>query len=119
VTLQFASGANTAAGTVKRIVSVANATTTVDITATTQDTSYQVNADRGLPFSSVGGAQPGYQFYASIYNVTAGLHVGNRIAIGPRFKPSITEGRINAKFSSLPDLSGTNAEWRCADWQDG
>lgn len=33
--------------------------------------------------STIGGTQPGYQFYVSIYNPTTG-HVGNRVAVGVR-----------------------------------
>lgn len=110
VNLTLAQGANTgAAGTVKRIVKAANATTSVDVLAPTQDTSYQVNALRGLAASTVGGSQPGYQFYASIYNPTGGGHVGNRIAIGGRALQ--TSYRSNWRIAGLPDLSGTDSEW--------
>lgn len=102
--------ANTGAiGTVKRIVSAANATTTVDVLAPTQDTSYQVNQNLGLPASTVGGSQPGFQLYASIYNPNGGGHVGNRIAIGGRALQ--TAYRANWHISGLPDLSGTDSEW--------
>lgn len=107
-------------GTVKRIVSAANATASVDITDTARDTSFQVNSNRGLAPSSIGGTQPGYQFYVSfIYAVNAdelagvtspiyGLHVGNRYAIGSRYVP--TE-RANVRFSGIP-ASLDDSHWR-------
>jgi hypothetical protein len=102
--------ANTGAiGTVKRIVSAANAATTVTVLAPTQDTSYQVNQNRGLPASTIGGATPGYQFFGSIYNPNGGGHVGNRIAIGGRALQ--TAYRSNWHLAGLPDLSGTDTEW--------
>lgn len=95
--------------TVKRIVSVANATTSVDVTSPSQDSSIIVNdSNRGLPASTIGGSNPGYQFYASIYNQNGGGHVGNRTAIGQRQNPST---RVNIKFSNLPDLSSSDTEW--------
>lgn len=110
VVLPAASGANTGAvGTVKRIVQAGNAATSVDVLANTQDTSYQVNQNRGLAASSVGGANPGYQFYASIYNPNGGGHVGNRLAIGGRALQ--TAYRSNWRIAGLPDLSGTDSEW--------
>jgi|SRR5580704_1040682 hypothetical protein len=103
--------ANTGAvGTVKRIVQAANATTSVDVLAPTQDTTYQVNQNRGLAASSIGGSNPGFQFYASIYNVNGGGHVGNRIAIGTRVAE--TAYRSNWRITGLPDLSGTDTEWQ-------
>lgn len=103
-------GANTGAvGTVKRIVQAANATTSVNVLAPTQDTSYQANQNLGLPASTVGGPQAGYQFFASIYNVNGGGHVGNRIAIGGRALQ--TAYRSNWHISGLPDLSGIDSEW--------
>jgi hypothetical protein len=96
--------ANTGAvGTVKRIVSAGNAVTSVDVLAQTQDTSYQVNQNRGLAASTIGGPNAGYQLYASIYNPNGGGHVGNRIAIGPRFAE--TAYRCNVYIYFLPLLS--------------
>lgn len=110
VALTLAQGANTGAvGTVKRIIKAANATTSVDVLAPAQDTSYQVNQNLGLAASTVGGSQPGYQFYASMYNPTGGAHVGNRIAIAGRALQ--TSYRSNWRLAGLPDLSGTDAEW--------
>lgn len=57
--------------------------------------------DNLIPASAIGGAQPGYQFYVSIYNPRTG-HVGNRIPIGPRIAnktPCVFD------LSGLPDLS--------------
>ncbi len=103
-------------GTVKRIVKAANATASVDVLAPTQDTpfstytSYQVNQNAGLPASTVGGTQPGFQLYASIYNPNGGTHVGNRIAIGGG-RALQTAYRSNWHISGLPDLSGIDSEW--------
>ncbi len=58
-----------------------------------------------LAASTIGGDQPGYQFYASIYNPTTG-HVGNRAAIGSRLAP---QGPCTPILSGLPTLS--DAEW--------
>ncbi len=102
--------ANTGAvGTVKRIVKAANATASVDVLANTQDTSYQVNQLIGLAASTIGGSNAGYQFFASIYNVNGGGHVGNRIAVGGRALQ--TAYRSNWHIAGLPDLSGTDTEW--------
>lgn len=102
--------ANTGAvGTVKRIVSAANATASVDVLAPTQDTSYQVNQNLGLAASTIGGSSAGYQFFASIYNPNGGGHVGNRTSIGGRALQ--TGYRSNWHLAGLPDLSGTDAEW--------
>jgi hypothetical protein len=100
----FASG-----GTVKRIVKAANATTTATVLAPTQDTSYQVNQNLGLAASAIGGASPGYQFFASIYNPNGGGHVGNRISIGARALQ--TGYRTNWHLAGLPNLSGADSEW--------
>lgn len=105
-------GANTGAvGTVKRIVMAANATTTVDVLAPTQDTSYQVNQNLGLAASTIGGTNPGYQFYVSLYNPTGGGHIGNRTLIGGRALQ--TGYRSNWRFSGLPNLVGFgyDSEW--------
>lgn len=102
-------GANTTGGLAKRIVKAANATTAIDVLAPTQDTTFQVNQLRGLPASTVGGSQPGYQFYASIYNPNGGGHAGNRISIGGRVAQ--TAYRSNWHIAGLPDLSGIDSEW--------
>jgi hypothetical protein len=100
-------------GFTKRIVKAANATTSIDVLANTQDsvflTSYQVNQNLGLAASTIGGPNAGYQFYASIYNPNGGGHVGNRIAIGGRALQ--TAYRSNWHLAGLPDLSGTDTEW--------
>lgn len=104
-------GANTGAvGTTKRIVQAGNNVTTATVLAPTQDTSYQVNQNLGLAASTVGGTQAGYQFFASIYNVNGGGHVGNRLAIGGRALQ--TAYRSNWRIAGLPDLSGTDTEWQ-------
>lgn len=100
----FASG-----GTVKRIVKAANATASVDVLGPTQDTSYQMNQNLGLAASTIGGSNPGYQFYASIYNTNGGGHIGNRIAIGGRALQ--TAYRSNWHITGLINLSGIDTEW--------
>jgi hypothetical protein len=107
-TLPSASGATGTGGTIKRIVKVANATTTGTIENGTVDTSIQANADRGFPASTVSSTTNGYQIYASIYNRTGGEHVGNSILVGRRIAPT---SRCNIRMSGLPDLSGTDTEW--------
>jgi hypothetical protein len=98
-----------AVGTVKRIVTATAAATSIDVLAPTQDTSYQVNQSRGLPASTIGGPNAGYQFYASIYNPSGGGHVGNRIAIGGRALQ--TGYRSNWRIFVMPEFSGTDTEW--------
>lgn len=104
------------AATCYKLVVAANATTSIDITApnyaigdSATYTGYQANQNRGLAASSVGGSNPGYQFYASIYNPNGGGHAGNRIAIGPVALE--TAYRSNWHITGLPDLSGTDTEW--------
>lgn len=102
--------ANTLGGTTQRIVSAAGATASVDVLAPTQDSAtYQVNQSRGVSASTIGGVNAGYQFYGSIYNANGSGHIGNRIAIGPRFAQ--TAYRVNLHISGLPDLTGTDSEW--------
>jgi hypothetical protein len=59
-----------------------------------------------VPQSTVGGAQPGYQFYIAYYNRQTG-HVGNRRKIGGRMVPSAAR---EIDITSLPDLSGEDTE---------
>lgn len=61
----------------------------------------------GIAASAIGGSQPGYQFYASIYNRATG-HVGNRTAIGARVVPGVAS---DINITVLPDLSGQDTEW--------
>lgn len=58
-------------------------------------------SDVGIPGSTVGTAEAGYQFYLSIYNKTV-QHLGNRIAIGRRLKP---EGASIVTLANLPDIA--------------
>jgi hypothetical protein len=95
-------------GTIKKILKVANATTTGTINVATKDTSYIVNQSLGIAATSVGGAQPGYLFFASIANTGGGGHVGNRLQIGGRKAPAT---RCNFRITGLPDLSGSDTEW--------
>jgi hypothetical protein len=56
-----------------------------------------------LAASTIGGAQPGYQFYIAIYNPITG-HVGNRSPIGVRVVPT---GNTSISLSGLPNFLGT------------
>lgn len=67
--------------------------------------SFPLPGTSNLSASTIGGTQPGYQFYASIYNPTTG-HVGNRAAIGARLAP---QGPCSPILTGLPTLS--DAEW--------
>jgi endo-1,3-1,4-beta-glycanase ExoK len=60
-----------------------------------------ISSGSGIAASSVGGAQPGYQFYASLYNRVGGGHVGNRMPIGGRIANA---QRANFKITGLPGL---------------
>ena len=92
---------------VKRIVSATNTATSVSVAAPTVESSYIVNQPRGIAASVVGGPQPGYQFYGSIYNPTSG-HVGNRTAIGQRLVPLV---RSNVVILISHPLTLADAEW--------
>jgi hypothetical protein len=110
MTTQYSIGSTSATGgTVAPILFIAGATTTVDVTLTSRDTSFVVNdGNRGIPASSVGGSSPGYQFYAAIANPNGGGHVGNRVAIGNRIVPT---RRTNVFIVLLPNLAATDSEW--------
>ena len=71
-----------------------------------QPFSVAIPGSSSLPASTIGGTQPGYQYYASIYNSTTG-HVGNRVAIGIRLAP---QGPASPILHGLPTLS--DSEWR-------
>jgi hypothetical protein len=60
----------------------------------------------GVAASSVGGSQPGYQFWMAYYNPTTG-DVGNALKIGSRLVPTSAK---DITISSLPDLSGVDTE---------
>lgn len=108
---QNTTGANTLGGTCQRIVSAAPGTLSVDVTSPLQDLFILLNdANRGVPASSVGITNAGYQFYASIYNPNGGGHVGNRIAIGGG-RLNLTLRRVNVRFTGLPNLAGIDSEW--------
>ena len=110
VTLPFSTGLFAGGGgQVHRVISAANAVTSVIISAPAQDNYYQVNQNLGLAASTIGGVNAGYQFYASIYNQNGGGHVGNRVSIGGRALQ--TAYRSNWHLTGLPDLSGTDTEW--------
>jgi hypothetical protein len=90
VTLNIPNGTTIiTSGTIQKLLSVPAATTTAVIAAPAFFTSYLVNADRGIAASAIQGAQPGYQFFASLYMPDAGKHVGNRVMIGARINNSV------------------------------
>jgi hypothetical protein len=61
-----------------------------------------------VPASAIGGTQPGYQFYASIYNPTTG-DVGNCVKIGARVVPGVAS-QIN--ITQLTNIAAIDGEWR-------
>lgn len=61
----------------------------------------------GLPASAVGGAQPGYQFYACIWDPVTQA-VGNRMPIGGRLAPTVPS---NVTIKNLPNLTAENPEF--------
>ena len=99
-------------GTVMRIVKASNTATSIDITANTQDLNNQANDNRGLAASAVGGPNPGYQFYACIYNPITG-HVGNRIAIGNRALQTAYRSNwvLNNVPSTVNGVGPLDSEW--------
>lgn len=64
-----------------------------------------LTADNGIAASTIGGTQPGYQFYGCLYNPTTG-HVGNRASLGPRIANT---GPCSPTISGLPTPS--DSEW--------
>lgn len=102
------SNGTTTGGAAGKIVTAANAATTVDILAPTQDAGFNVNESRGLPQSALSTTAPGYQFYLSLYNPSTN-HVGNRIAIGARYNP--TTSRCNVHIAGLPNPVSIDAEY--------
>lgn len=98
-----------AVGTIGRIVVAANATTSVDVLDPTQGAGYQVNQNRGLPASTIGGPNAGYQFAFSIYNPNGGAHVGNYVVGGQRALQ--TGYRSNWRLSGLPTFLGEDTEY--------
>lgn len=114
ITTTLLIGATSASGgTVGPILNQAGASTaSFDVTSTLRDTVFVVNdANRGVPPSTVGGPNPGYQFYAAIANPNGGGHVGNRVPIGPRLVPTV---RTNVTAAQLPNLTSSDSEWEIA-----
>jgi hypothetical protein len=68
-----------------------------------------------IPASAIGGAQPGYLFYASIYDPITG-HVGNRVPIGSRIANATP---CNFKISGLPNLATPFTGWQLLCWGNG
>ena len=60
-----------------------------------------------VPKSTVGGAQPGYQFYIAFWNRITGA-VSNRVKVGPRIL--FTDADHEVSFATLPDLSQEDSE---------
>lgn len=105
-----------------KLQTIANGATTFtidpNVLATGQGKSFNARGDNLLPYmnidatagiaaSAIGGAQPGYQFYASIIN-TVTQHVGNRALIGNRIPNTSTS---LFQIDNLPDLSTVDSEW--------
>jgi hypothetical protein len=67
-------------------------------------------AGTGISASTVGGAQPGYQFYACLYNPVSG-HVGNRVKIGARLLWTDTQRFV--QIAGLPALSAADDAELC------
>jgi hypothetical protein len=105
------------------MLTVPNGTTTASISSATafnglQGITFNANGQNlfpfandttqisGLPASSIGGPQPGYQFYACIYNLVTG-HVGNRTPIGFRLLNTATIASLI--FSGCPIFA--DSEW--------
>ena len=103
VTLNIPNGSTIiTSGTIQKLLSVPAATTTATIAAPAFFTPYLVNADLGIAASTIEGAQPGYQFFASLYMPNAGKHVGNRVEIGSRINNSV---RSNFRLVGTVPLS--------------
>lgn len=79
---------------------------TSSVTGQVQLPYFENIANTLLPASTIGGAQPGYQFYASIYNPLTG-HVGNRVPIGMRINNSADS---TVAISGLPDFTAASSE---------
>lgn len=102
--------ASTSGGTLAPILTVAAATLTVDVTSTLQDKSILVNdPNRGIATSTIGGTNPGFQFYLAIARVVNGsvVHVGNRVAVGLRIVPTT---RSILYLQNLPTYA--DPEWQ-------
>ena len=84
---------------------VVTGTTILNYQWTVPSFSVSLPGTSNIAASTVGGTQPGYQFYASIYDATTS-HVGNRVAIGARLAP---QGPFTPILSGLPTLS--DPEW--------
>lgn len=67
-----------------------------------------------IPASAIGGDQPGYQFFASIYNPLTG-HVGNRVQVGVRIANS---GDSEFIVSGLPDFTQPSSEIQWSQQQN-
>jgi hypothetical protein len=106
-----------AGGTSTALNFVTEAVTTFNLTVITQDTSIIANdPNRGVPASTIGGPNAGFQFYASIYNASNAQHVSNRVAIGPRVVPPT---RSLIFIYGLPALADPEWVWLIGRTGDG
>lgn len=91
-------------GQAQKLLAIGASGTGGVITAPAFFTALDASQMQGVPGSSVGGVQPGYQFYLSLYLPTAGGHVGNRVPIGNRIAPaSRTNIRILGSVPTNPE----------------
>jgi hypothetical protein len=116
-TMKYPVGALNPVGTgaYSPVLTAAAASTTTTITSNTVlnispgATNFVIINDpnRGIPPSSIGGPNPGYQFYVCLQNKNIGSngtslilgHVGNRMSIGTRLAPA-TRSNVNITFPS-------------------
>ena len=92
-------------------IRAANSTDSASVTVTQGS-----NDTTGLAKTTVGGSQPGYQFYMAIYNPNTG-HVGNRIAIGTRLANTTA---CDVAIANLPTLTeDTEYSWVFGRTRDG
>jgi hypothetical protein len=99
----------TGTGTAYKLFAVDNATTTGSITATSTG-SLQANGSVGLAATSIGGSQPGYEIYVSLYNVTTRA-VGNRRQIPGRYSNTETDTSAIFYVQGLTDPSSIDSEF--------
>jgi hypothetical protein len=96
-------------GTISSIVSASVTGTTATLSAPSFFSPYLgIPNSGGIPASTVQSAQPGYQFYASIWNPVT-QHVGNRVAIGPRLVPT---SLTTVALSGFPNLIQESPEFQ-------
>jgi hypothetical protein len=94
--------------TTQKLLSVAAATTTLDVTGTNVDTTVTAAERRGFTISVIATDTPGYQFYAALWRRDGGGHVGNRIAIGGRNIPTYA---VNYRITGIVDPGTIDPEY--------